>query len=303
MENKYKLFLEHDWSNDSKWQNYISKDVYPTPPGNKILTYKKKYYKRNIDSEFDVNYNPETTETPKSSSNTNTTKTPTFIPLESNSFLSKSVAFVEFVFWIISLFFIFTYHKHAIKIALIPLVIRIARRMGKPNLTYEFALFFISDEHFQVLLYVALTMIDRFNIFLTLPYLITVVLNVTDYLNKHSILVSLVKPIVNKRVMLSELRANCDIFIGFLMVIGVFVGTNSFLLPIFFWQFIRFKYIFNNDCIYAFRRLNNYVNKYKVKMPTPIRFVIDKIQQLCEFLTRTQPEDGKAAGGSNCIIF
>ena len=41
MEAKHKQFLEFNWRDSQEWQNYY-RDIYPTPPGNKIEYYKKK---------------------------------------------------------------------------------------------------------------------------------------------------------------------------------------------------------------------------------------------------------------------
>jgi hypothetical protein len=159
------------------------------------------------------------------------------------------------------------------------------------------------DEHFHIFLYMLLLLIDRTNIFTAFPFFITAILNTSDYLRHTNFLLKLANKLVNMRTTLSELRASSEIIIGFLMIVGIFFKINSFLLPIFYWQFLRFKYIFNTDNKLAFSRLNKSVNKFKSYLPKPAKFIIDKIQQFFEFLGKTESKDGSPAGGANCSIF
>eukprot|EP00403_Amphidinium_massartii_P024840 CAMPEP_0178386830 /NCGR_PEP_ID=MMETSP0689_2-20121128/8763_1 /TAXON_ID=160604 /ORGANISM="Amphidinium massartii, Strain CS-259" /LENGTH=377 /DNA_ID=CAMNT_0020007181 /DNA_START=29 /DNA_END=1163 /DNA_ORIENTATION=+ len=47
-------FLDFNWSDD-KWQKYLE-GLYPPPNPRQLLKYKKKWYKRNIDPDFDDNH-------------------------------------------------------------------------------------------------------------------------------------------------------------------------------------------------------------------------------------------------------
>mmetsp|Transcript_88380 Transcript_88380/g.248996 ORF Transcript_88380/g.248996 Transcript_88380/m.248996 type:complete len:314 (+) Transcript_88380:67-1008(+) len=56
MEVKYQQFLDFNWSNE-KWQAYLD-GLYPTPTHKQILKFKKKWYKKSVDAEFDESYEP-----------------------------------------------------------------------------------------------------------------------------------------------------------------------------------------------------------------------------------------------------
>jgi len=53
----YQKFLEFDWS-DERWQTYLD-GLYPPPNHKQVLRFKKKWYKKNVDSDFDDTYEPE----------------------------------------------------------------------------------------------------------------------------------------------------------------------------------------------------------------------------------------------------
>jgi hypothetical protein len=45
-------FKEYDFSGDARWQDYL-KAIYPMPPIDKLNKMKKRWYKNNVDQEFD----------------------------------------------------------------------------------------------------------------------------------------------------------------------------------------------------------------------------------------------------------
>merc|ERR1719422_2262909 len=56
MAEDYQTFLDFDWS-DARWQTYLD-NLYPTPNRHQILKFKKKWYKKNVDPNFDITYEP-----------------------------------------------------------------------------------------------------------------------------------------------------------------------------------------------------------------------------------------------------
>lgn len=318
MEEKYKRFQEYDWSKSQEWQNYYS-NLFPTPPGNKIEHFKKKFYRLKVDNDFDVNFVPATNSsgnpttnasnnnssyTSSSFSNQYTAPTPTRIE---NKALATTEAFIWFLFLQSILFQFYT-----LPLAAIALVIRTYNRVGIIKFNMEYAQLLFLDEHFQLILYTLLFMIERFNYFILVPLIITALMNISYFLSRNSNLlpkyiIDFVKPysekLVNKRVELARTRSNVELAIGLLLVIGIFFGTNGFLIPIFYWQYIRFKYIVNEDTKAAFTRLNLIINKNKLKLPSAVQLGITKVQQFAEYLGRTEAQPGESAGGANCIIF
>lgn len=304
METKYKKFLEFSWKDSTEWQNYY-RDLYPTPPGNKIEYYKKRFYKLKIDSDFDVTWSPSENTT----TNSNTSR-PQGAPTTSsmNTGVSKIASHFEAFSWLCFLITTF-YQVHTLKIGSLALIIRIFRRTGRPRLTMDYAQSLFMDEHFQMLLYVFLLFIDRITLFSLLPVAITAVLNLSTYVRQNQTifrpLVPYCEKVVAKRVEIARSRANAELGIGFYFIFGVFFGLNSFVLPIFYWQYLRFKYIVNEDTKAAFSRLNAYTNQVKNKpwIPQGVKYVINKVQELFEYLGRTEPTANQRAGGQNCTIF
>ena len=55
MEEKYKAYRKFDWSLSEKWQIYFS-NLYPTPSRDRVEKLRLKWYRDNVDKDFDINY-------------------------------------------------------------------------------------------------------------------------------------------------------------------------------------------------------------------------------------------------------
>lgn len=313
MEAKYKKFLEYDWINSKEWHFYIENDVYPPPPLKKIDYFKRKFYKSRIDQDFDVSYqsptetsSANTTQNNTNSSNRSNANPYTNPPQGASASLTPIMQKAEIFLWgLFSISFIIGFSP--LLASAMALVVRVFRRVGMPKFNIEFAQHLFLDEHFQILLYNLLFMIDKLNIFVLIPLFITCLMNVSEYfkLNGITLFSKYTDLIYNRRVEIAKLRSNIEVGIGFLLVLGIFLGLNSILLPVFYWQFLRFKYIVNEDTKITFAKMNAYINGFKNKPTTPsfLRYAIDKAQALASYLGRTEPAPGQPAGGQNCLIF
>ena len=56
-EHKETQFKAYDWSANERWQQYL-KNVYPMPPLPRLEKMKRKWYKNNVDKDFDADFVP-----------------------------------------------------------------------------------------------------------------------------------------------------------------------------------------------------------------------------------------------------
>ncbi|MFM7853428.1 MAG: hypothetical protein ACKO96_16290, partial [Flammeovirgaceae bacterium] len=208
---------------------------------------KKKFYKLKVDSEFDINWEPaNTTSQTGSNQATNTSYQQNFQypsanpPFITGSKMDIGIAGIECGIWLYFFLAIFAARHHLLKVLCVGLIIRVFRRIGFPKLKMEFAQNLFLDEHFQLFLYTCLFFIDRLNLFVLVPLQITAVLNIADFFKTY-MKIKAFDYIFRKRVELAAIRANSEVAVGFFLIIGVFFGLNSFVLPLFFWQYMRFK--------------------------------------------------------------
>ena len=57
MEQKYVEYRKFDWTLNDKWQNYLN-NIFPTPPRDRLEKIRKKWYRDNVDKEFDLAFEP-----------------------------------------------------------------------------------------------------------------------------------------------------------------------------------------------------------------------------------------------------
>jgi hypothetical protein len=57
MEQKWREYKKFDWTLNDKWQQYLS-NLYPMPSRDLLEKKRKRWYKDNIDKDFDLSYEP-----------------------------------------------------------------------------------------------------------------------------------------------------------------------------------------------------------------------------------------------------
>lgn len=55
MEEKWKQYRKFDWTLNDKWQNYLN-NIYPIPTRDRLEKIRKKWYRDNVDKQFDIDY-------------------------------------------------------------------------------------------------------------------------------------------------------------------------------------------------------------------------------------------------------
>lgn len=60
MPEKYTRYKRYNWT-DEKWQSYLN-NIYPIPKAALLEKIRKKWYKKNVDPDFDIEFDPEKAE-------------------------------------------------------------------------------------------------------------------------------------------------------------------------------------------------------------------------------------------------
>ncbi len=59
MEQKFKDYRKFDWTLNDKWQSYLN-NIFPTPSRERLEKIRRKWYRDNVDKDFDLSYEPST---------------------------------------------------------------------------------------------------------------------------------------------------------------------------------------------------------------------------------------------------
>lgn len=286
-------FLKHDWKTDEKWKLYLS-NLFPSPSLDNIEKYKKKYFQKNVDPSFDINYETKQSEVPtKNYQNTpypNTQQSQTYNTNEHN-YTNGKLTFCIFFYYIFILcisivYFVLlmlniSYHK---KFGIVLSVLYFFSFLGllcldyksqKQNfswinffssekgqyLSYSILLFFIKDA-FLVFLPIFLTLLmNTYMIYKKIKHYLPEQIREHPYINKMSALMD------EKIIQIYLLRSNVEIYNLFFIFICLLFRRVSLLNLIIYLHFFKLKYTSTDPYFHACYSKNGEVIRQYLSHP------------------------------------
>ena len=302
MEEKYKKFIEYNWENSDEWHSYF-RNIFPTPPQNKVLRYKKKFYRNKIDPDFDIDYKPinykeeepvksnyeynniNNNDSKPSSSSNNTNNT--------SSYSKTPLLNIETVLMILFLFSLFLKYNSKL-IAIITLLMRTIRLVGTPKFEMSYLYQLLKKESFQTLIFAIQLLTYKFNYFLMVPIIIYIIVAICGNIKMYNLSLGKINEIVNlinnKKEDLLQDKSDIEVGMVIFLFVGIFFKINSILLFIIYIQTLYIKYNFNFRLQRSFNTLNTFINNFKNSnsCPATVKSIIQKIQNMFEYLRNTQ---------------
>ena len=295
MEEKYKQFLEYNWENSDEWHSYFT-NIFPTPPENKIIRYKKKFYRNKIDSDFDIDYNPPNSEEQEKPqfTNNNTDKASSSNSFPKNDYTKTPILNIETILMV--LFFFSLPLKYNSKIiSIIIFLIRSIRLVGIPKFEMGYLHQLLKNESFQTFIYSIEILFEKFNFFLMVPIIISIIIAFCENMKIYNInlgtkINQIIDLINNKKEELLQDKSDIDLGLGIFLIIGFMLNINSLIIFIIHIQVLYLKYNFDFRLKRSFNKLNFYVNEFKKSDNCPLVFknIIEKIQNMFEYLGNSQ---------------
>lgn len=288
MESKYNQFLNYNWEDSEHWKNYFN-NIFPIPRDDKINYYKRKYYKLKVDPDFDINYN-----IVQSNQSSNPFQRNHIIPSQTPSIQM----IVESIFEVLFLM-IFSFTDFSLKISIALLTIRIVSSIGFPKLTVDYlnAILFNSED-FLLIIYSFILMLENTTFFLYVPLLIYIqfklLINVKkmdfERLRPYKKYINYIISINDYVFFYSHLF---QLFLGVLLIVGIFYGLNSIFYLIIYWQYIKFSHCVSLSFQQTINNINIKINRIKESNLIPVCFitVIGKVQKLIAYVGTTNPQN------------
>ena len=269
MENKYKEFISYNWNDSEEWRIYLY-NITPLPPKEKVNYYRKKFYKLKVDSEFDINYQPEYNKPTR-------TKEENKDP----SIMSSFIAAVEAFLWV-TFFFNITFHHNLIKISLISLLLRIIREEGIP-LTRQNLKKLFSNDYLHLMIYSCILYLDSISYILLFPITITALYCICDYFKNYlKIFVfckKYFKSITDKKNEIESLRNFSYILISIYVLITFIIGIQKLSFTMIYLIYFRIIYYLSENLKIVIFRIRLFLEKYKDKKETRplIKYILNKL--------------------------
>lgn len=270
MQEIYNKFLKYDFQNDLNWKTYLN-NIHPIPNYNQLAYLKKKYYKKEVDDNFDVNYVPSSYNTTsnqdtsnnkynQSSYNNNNEHSSDNIQNQPrNNLKIYVVETIIHAYYILSCFNIFS-NSNPLIFSVYALILRTIRLNWPVKFNKQYLISLMSQDCFGYLIYSLIMYMSCNKVYVYLiPSLITSCIYILGFHRRNvSYFPNLVTTYFNKfrkyQDYMISIRSYFEILILPISIVGILIGFNSFFLPIMYYQFIKMR--INIDI-----KLKNVLNK------------------------------------------
>ena len=277
MESKYMEFIRYDWNNSEEWKNYLE-NIFPSPPQNRILHYKKKFYKLKIDPDFDVNYIPGQNNNNENQNNQRNNQNQNHEMRNenrnnndnNNSNFNADIMFlfIDIILSLTSFLAFFIHLKTSINMLIGCLIYKLIKNEGKPKFNQQYLISIINNENFSHLILIILLYIDNSkNYFIAIPIIVYILIDLIDDIN-----------LINRNIIFSKILSQKQFILKYSNILeiniispiyGFFMKKNSFYFIFLYIQYLKFRVYVNQNIINCINNINNYLNNLKSSQNTP----------------------------------
>eukprot|EP00922_Rhytidocystis_sp_ex-Travisia-forbesii_P047880 GHVS01071385.1.p1 GENE.GHVS01071385.1~~GHVS01071385.1.p1 ORF type:complete len:333 (-),score=52.16 GHVS01071385.1:240-1238(-) len=323
-------FNDFDWS-DARWQAYLS-GLYPVPPADKILKWKKKWYNKNVDSSFDISWEPSSSSTTSSSPppqrssppgqtvggfdfGAQRSNPPQLSPLK----ITASISFLTAVF----LSTLYTLpllgtapnlYVGAMVCYFMALVSDIGSKYGRPQWSMSWWQPIFVEDSGQMLMYMFFTVLIVRNPLSFIPLALTAGIHSAEtyvqykqqlpaLLQNNQKLNSMATSLHSQRMRWMQLRADAEVGLGVTIILLAFVTGGSGLLASFlYFHFMKIRYSMSGFTNTTFRKIDAKLTSLTSSSYCPgiLRYLYTKVRSLASSLAA--PPTAAGGGGRSCTI-
>lgn len=310
----YQKFETFDWS-DERWELYLS-DLFPTPTGGQLLKWKKKWYKKHVDSDFDIDFEPPRSDSAGTGDSDDGGSSYTPPPhmysappkmlrgsKASICFASHSIALMLSVAAIAGAFS----PLKALLVLLASMFLDILAKYGLRFQTSYLQAVLLDDVGAMPIMVLALLMpgiAALVRMFALIPPSLTVLLAFAQICRSHTALPSFVRnffdPLaeVSARYQVMQTRADIEMALSFILIFAAFTGRAPPITVVLYWNFMMMRYMMNAFTQASYRKVDAVLNPVFGRIP----IVRNGYAALKRFLFSFVDPQRRQQGSSMCNI-
>jgi len=289
-EESFQRFLEFDWK-DERWQSYLG-GLYPPPNHKQVLKFKKKWYKRNVDPDFDETYEPGS----PASGGASTSASSSGARGASGTAHSNGGAYADGSRWAVmgpKATICFTAYAVALTMAvgavagafpsyqaLIVLVgAFVLEILAKYGLKFnsQYVQMVVMDD-VGVMPIMALTLLTpgmhpAIRTFALVPAFLSALLSFAQICKAHARLPSKVRDFfsplaeISARYQVMQGRADSEVVLGFVLIGGMLTARAAPISVLLFWNFMMMRYMMSSWTQASFRKVDGLLNPVLGRIP------------------------------------
>ena len=175
-------------------------------------------------------------------------------------------------------------------------ILGIIRQCGRPRWSKQYGQKIVSNDFTQNLFYMIpfIFFPGAKTLVYFLPLGIHFWIGACEYIvMRQAMIYSKVKKYIDtsrqQSAQLKFMKAKVEVFIIIYIIIMVIIGNQSFILVLFYGNFLRIKYMVNLSTQYAFTNVNNWIQTKIINNPSVpgiLKVVIEKLRGVCGYLTK-----------------
>lgn len=293
MAEEHQKFLDFDWADD-RWQTYLN-GLYPPPNQKQIPKFKKKWYKKHIDPDFDESYEPPSSFASGSAASASSSSAGVTPASDPNSPFNSVVhgdgekwakmgpkATICFLAYVVALTIsvaavagVFPAYQ-ALVVLVAAFILEILAKYGLK----------ISAAYVQVVLLddvgsmpmMALTLLTPglhpvLRLLALVPPFLAATLSFATICKVHPRLPGAIRdffsPLAESsaRYQILEVRANIEVGLGLILIVAVFTVRAAPITALLFWNFMMMRYMMSPWTQATFRKLDGFLNPVLVRVP------------------------------------
>ena len=281
-------FIRYNWENSVEWKNYLE-NIFPPPPQNRILHYKKKFYKLKVDSNFDINYIPgnehlnnnDNEDLNQRNNHRNNNNNGNNYRNNNNNNYNDILIYTDFLLSFISFLSFYIHFSTSIKLLLVFYFHNLIKNEGQPKFNQQYFNKIINNESLSYLILLILLLIDNsHNSFIIIPILINNLFWIFYDFNSFFPNIFISK-ILSFKDFILKLGNFIEMNI-FSVIFGYFFKKNSFYFIFLYIQYIKFRFYVNQNMRDGILNINNYLNRIKASQTSPLilKHIIQTTQNL-----------------------
>jgi hypothetical protein len=260
MKAKYDEFLKYKFRSNPEFQSYID-GLYPAPDMLNLESYKKRFYRKYIDHEFDIHYGEPEIPAPS--------QRPASAPV---SWIDKiQMIFLGVFLAVMPLGIITQTYYHMIVIG-IAIILGLLKENGFIKFTKEYFKQTLSSDYLNDLMILGLCAFS-FNgsVIMWVPLILMSVVKISEFVHnlaaKGNNLAKLINGVFDyafiRKDYLEELKSDIEVYTGFYLLAMIAFGWISFMQPMIYWQIMQVRYIIN-------KKINKAINELAARMDSII---------------------------------
>lgn len=262
-------YKDFDIIADNRWKAYIN-TVYPAPNLEQLDKLKKKWYKNNVDSEFDVNADLSTV-TPQQQQSTESQNShrPSINIANNKAYMLEG--YLKCVFLVLSLISNFSFYIFggAMVVSMCSAYLGMVRQIGNVQFNTAYLIKAIQNEFGMILFFnMVLVGFGKVSVFNWLPLILFYAIGVAEFSRrmtsgplKHEKLQPYIQMIIANKNDIKIARGYIEVFSLFYYLLIAVLGKFSLITMFIYGHYIKFKYKHNQYTNWSVNQTKAYLNE------------------------------------------